>query len=109
VNEDKEKKMVTFIKDRREALLSMDRKKIESYCKKYGVPVSDNDEVFWMAIHKARTAMLKFPANEREKSRNWLHERGRGCFYDGCTLCLGGKKMINCSGEPFRAKGEKEG
>ncbi len=69
--------MNQFLKDRREALLSMDKKKIEQYMKKYDVRFKpSNDLVFWTAIHKARCNLLDFPIEEKEKSRKWLHEHG---------------------------------
>ena len=46
--------MSNFVKDRDEALLSLDKDKIFAYLKKYGIfeyPV--NEEVFWAGMHKA--------------------------------------------------------
>ena len=48
--------MSNFVKDRDEALLSLDKDKIFAYLKKYGIfeyPV--NEEVFWAGMHKARS------------------------------------------------------
>lgn len=65
-----------FIRERDEALLSLDREKIEAYMRKYECPIARNDELFWAGVHKARTAISTFPEDERKKSREWLAERG---------------------------------
>lgn len=65
-----------FVKERNEALLSLDRKKIQRYCKKYGVVLPSSDEVFWRSVHKARCAITDLPLEERRKSVRWLREHG---------------------------------
>jgi len=65
-----------FIKDRDEALLSLDRKQIEAYNRKYGIPMPTNDKSFWGGIHKARLAITYFPEEAKEISRRWLKENG---------------------------------
>lgn len=72
-----------FIKDRDDALLSLDRDKIEAYMEKYGVPsrasfgLNPQDDIqFWAAVHKARTAITNFPSEEKKKSIDWLKARG---------------------------------
>ena len=44
-----------FVKERNEALFSLDRKKIEAYMVKYGEPeIADTPEdVFWATVYKA--------------------------------------------------------
>lgn len=42
-----------FIKERNEALFSLDEKKIKRYLKKYGITIPRNEEVFWRGIYKA--------------------------------------------------------
>jgi len=72
-----------FLKERREALLSLDRKKITAFAKKWN-PEIDHDslppEGFWRGVHKARTACTDLPENERQKSREWLKKRGSEAF-----------------------------
>lgn len=65
-----------FLKDRDEALLSMDKDKIIKYLKKYGenTDFSENERLFWTTIHTARVNLFSLPAEEREKSRIWLIE-----------------------------------
>lgn len=65
-----------FMRDRDEALLSLDRDKLEAYFRKYDVPMPADDLMFWTAIHKARTAVTSLPADERKKSREWLAQHG---------------------------------
>lgn len=68
-----------FIKNRNEALLSLDKEKIQAYAKKYGARFSDNDEIFWASVHKARIAVKEIPEKEKEVSRKWLTEHGFKC------------------------------
>jgi hypothetical protein len=63
----------------------MDREKILAYCKKYEVDVSDNDEVFWRGIHKARTGAKDMPRKERLKSVAWLRARNSSHLMDSLT------------------------
>lgn len=65
-----------FIRDRDEALLSLDRQKIEAYLTKYGSPIPPDDQIFWAGIHKARTAIKSISDEERQKSIDWLKARG---------------------------------
>lgn len=65
-----------FLKERDEALLSMDLVKINAMTKKFSGPVLLDDEVGWCAIHKARTAITNFPADEKQKSKAWLAAHG---------------------------------
>lgn len=65
-----------FVMERNEALLSLDRKKIERFAKKYGVPMPDNDEAFWRGVHKAICNIKTIPFEVRQKSADWLFEHG---------------------------------
>ena len=65
-----------YIKERNEALLSLDRKRIERYCKKFGVTMPTNDEAFWRGVHKAICAITTIPFEVRQKSADWLFEHG---------------------------------
>ena len=68
-----------LIKERNEALLSMDRAKILAFAKKHSgdIGLDRADEyIFWISVHKARTASLGLPEFERRKSMKWLTERG---------------------------------
>ena len=71
-----------FLRSRKVAMLSMDRDKILAHMKKYNEPQvytameNASENVFWGAVHKGRTVMTDLPEPEREKSRQWLRERG---------------------------------
>lgn len=65
-----------FVKERNEALLSLDRDKILAYMKKYQVSTpTDDNEVFWASIHKA-ILVISAPEDKKEQSRKWLREHG---------------------------------
>ena len=75
--------MQQFVADRREALLSMDREIIEAYMRKYGVRIPNDEEVFWIMIHKARTGATDLSMAARITSKQWLSERGMRSMDDG--------------------------
>jgi hypothetical protein len=61
--------VANFVKERNEALFSLDRKKIEAYCAKYGDSDSANvpDVVFWAGVYKAICEIKNAP---EEKCRS---------------------------------------
>lgn len=65
-----------FVKERDEALRSLDKTKIEAYMKKYQVYRPADDEVFWAGIHKARLMATSMTEEEKEVSRQWLRDHG---------------------------------
>ena len=65
-----------FLKDRKEALLTLDKDKITAYCKKYSVTMPPDDKVFWIGIHKAIVHATDLPFEFRQKSYDWLVDRG---------------------------------
>lgn len=72
-----------FIKDRNDALLSLDKDKILAYCAKYGVSMPSDDETFWCGIHKAITGNVGLPYDFKKQSKQWLSERGYSSLDDG--------------------------
>lgn len=73
-----------FLKERKEALLSMDKEKILAYAQKWAIKnIPSDDETFWIAIHKARTGATDLSTKERIKSKQWLNERGYQSLDDG--------------------------
>ncbi len=72
-----------FKKDRNEALLSMDKEKIIAYMARWGQKAIPNDKVFWASVHKARTACVDLPIEERQKSKGWLKNEGLTFLDDG--------------------------
>ena len=74
-----------FVHERNEALLSLDRRKIEAFMAKYGVPQPKDDLSFWVGIHKARLEVTAFPDNVKNVSREWLRAHS--------MASLGGEKL----------------
>jgi len=72
---------------RRKALLSMDPKEIALYAYSYNIQTAGDPvgspEVYWCAIHKARTGATDLPLDERMKSKKWLLRRGYQSLDDG--------------------------
>ena len=65
-----------FVKDRNEALLSLDKDKIIAYLNKYGIPVPANEKVFWAGVHKGIVNMKAAPKEQKFDSMLWLVEHG---------------------------------
>ncbi len=68
--------IAAFVRERNEALLSLDLAKINTVAKKFGGQELPDSEVGWAAIHKARTAIPEFPSDEKQKSKDWLAAHG---------------------------------
>lgn len=73
--------MSTFIKERNEALLSLNKKKILAYAKKYNIKLPEEDKVFWAGVHKAICSLYFVKENnitleQYTKSADWLKENG---------------------------------
>jgi len=75
--------MQEFLKDRDEALLSLDETKLRAYMRKYGSPMSEKPEVFWCGVHKAITGCKSLPIEFRRSSAMWLAVRGFKSMDDG--------------------------
>ena len=65
-----------FVHDRNKALLSLDRKKIERFARKYGIHIPSSEEGFWRGVHKAICGINTFPFEVRQRSADWLFEHG---------------------------------
>lgn len=73
--------MEDFIKERNEALLSLDKEKILAYGKKYNVKFPEDEKILWAGVHKAICNLYLIPVNkitkeQYEKSKEWLKENG---------------------------------
>ena len=68
----------SFIKERNEALFSLDRKKIEAYLVKYGEEETAKapDKLFWASVYKAICAIKNAPEDKVCEARNWLAANG---------------------------------
>ncbi len=66
-----------FVRERDAALLSLDKKKIIKYLRKYGVyTLPSNEKVFWAAVHKAIFNMESATEEQKARSEMWLAEHG---------------------------------
>lgn len=77
--------MDSFIKERNEALLSLDKKKIDDCFKKYGVNLPEDDDVYWIGVHKAITGITGVDRKKRLASVKWLTSRNMGHFMSDIT------------------------
>ena len=68
-----------FVKERNEALFSLDREKIEAYMIKYGeTEISQTpDIVFWASVYKAICGIKDAPEAIVSKAKAWLHEHSK--------------------------------
>ena len=70
--------VASFVKERNDAHFSLDRRKIEAYCAKYG----DNDSadmpdvVFWAGVYKAICEIKDAPEEKVQIARTWLKAHG---------------------------------
>lgn len=71
-----EREIQELVRERDEALLSLDLQKLLSYCRKYHVHIPDNIEAFWGGVHKARLICESIPEPEKQQSREWLTAHG---------------------------------
>ena len=65
-----------FVKDRDEAIKSLDATKILDFNRKYNIPLPDSQLDFWGGVHKARLQIHDLSDEERQKSVDWLVENG---------------------------------
>lgn len=66
-----------FVKERDEALLSLDKEKIEAFFRKNtGCEVPANDLVFWAGVHKAILYLNSATFEQKMRSCDWLIEHG---------------------------------
>ena len=67
-----------FVKERNEALFSLDRKKIEAYLIKYGETevLHEPDVIFWGGVYKAICGVKGAPKDIVDKAHVWLKEHG---------------------------------
>lgn len=69
--------MDQFTKERDAALLSLDKKRIEGYMRKYDVRYRPSNElVFWASVHKAILAIKSATPAQKLRSVQWLREHG---------------------------------
>lgn len=65
-----------FIRERDEALLSLDRQQIQAYCEKYGAKLPSSEKAFWGGVHKAICTLSSATPTQKKNSKRWLIEHG---------------------------------
>lgn len=68
--------MRKFVKERDAALLSLDKEKIQRYCKKYSVHIPQDERLFWAGVHKAILHINSATDEQKLNSTLWLLENG---------------------------------
>ncbi len=69
-------RQANFIRERNEALFSLDRSRIEEYLRKRGKRIPENDIVFWASIYKVICHIDEAPAELVEHAKLWLYSHG---------------------------------
>lgn len=69
-------KINDFVKERDEALFSLDERKIRAYAEKYGVRLSNEPKVFWGSVYKAIYNIIDAPTELKQKAKEWLDKNG---------------------------------
>ena len=77
------KDLQKFITDRNVSLASLDEDIIKAFMRKYEIPYSDNERIFWASIHKSITACTGLPKDLRSRSKAWLLQYGLTSMDDG--------------------------
>ena len=70
------KEIKQLVKERDDALLSLDKDKIMRYMQRYGIPCPKNEIVFWAGIHKARMHINAATEQQKQESAAWLLQHG---------------------------------
>ena len=65
-----------FVKERNEAMFSLEKEKIVSYCKKYDVTIPENEQVFLAGVYKSILAIENSPEHLRQKAIEYLDGHG---------------------------------
>lgn len=73
-----------WLKERDEAILSLDKDKIDAYIKKYnlGDDSPEDDLIYWAGVHKSVLAIRSANEEQKEISRKWLNEHGFKTTFD---------------------------
>ena len=68
----------SFVKERNDALFSLDRRKIEAYLVKYGEGETAKvpDLLFWASVYKAICGIKDAPKDVKEIAYSWLSKNG---------------------------------
>ncbi|MDE7389521.1 MAG: hypothetical protein K2M82_01055 [Lachnospiraceae bacterium] len=69
-------KINNFVKERNEALFSLDERKIRAYAKKYGIKLPTTEKGFWGGVYKAICNIPDAPPDLKQKAKEWLDDSG---------------------------------
>lgn len=69
-----------YVKERDEALFSLDEKKIRRFMKKYDLVLPDNEIVFWGSVYKAICKIPYAPKDVKHKAVTWLTEHNMSLY-----------------------------
>lgn len=69
-------RVAPFVKERNEALFSLDRERIEAYSRKQGSDMPEDDIVFWACVYKCICHITSAPEDLVRKAKDWLHAHG---------------------------------
>ncbi len=75
--------MTEFVKERNDALFSLDENKIRCYVKKWGIQIPNNQTAFWGGVYKAICSIPDAPKNVRQIAEKWLREHGMNAEIGG--------------------------
>ena len=65
-----------YVTRRNEALLSLDKNKLETLFTEAGVDIPEDETVFWAGIHMTQLQIPSFSAEVKAESLGWLHANG---------------------------------
>lgn len=68
--------MNKYAKERNSAFLSLNEKRIREFCKKWYLPVPQNELAFWAGVHKVVYHTEAATAEQKASSAAWLKEHG---------------------------------
>lgn len=69
-------KVAKYVKERDEALFSLDEKKIKKFCKKYRIAIPEKEEVFWAGVYRSILGIPYAPEELKVLARLWLDNHG---------------------------------
>lgn len=69
-------RVASFVKERNEALFSLDRERIEAYFRKRGSEMPKDDIAFWACVYKCICHITSAPEDLVCKAKEWLYAHG---------------------------------
>lgn len=68
--------MNRYVRERNEAFLSLDKKKILKFCKEWHICAPKDETVFWCGVHKVIVNTDAATEEQKRNSLEWLKEHG---------------------------------